>query len=152
MAMLILRKHDLDRRDFLCFSFNFSCQTTCPLWHRACRGSSLHPDGWCWQSHLWLWEMAGRYCGAWGWPVRLDQQSPVAMGWCGQPVTALFLEGCDRYMVFQGRETSGSSFGKVAASRATPFVWWWRGLVSDRQTFTTSPCQSSWPNHRGCWF
>lgn len=96
MGMLVLRKCDLnsDRRHFLCFCFNFSWQGTCPLCHRTCCGGSklvLHPAGQCWQSSLWLWEMGGRHCGAWGWPVRLVHQFPVAMGWYGPPCDRLIL-------------------------------------------------------------
>lgn len=37
-------------------------------------------------------------------------------------VTPSFFEGWGMCMVLRGRKTSGSSFGKVSASRATPFV------------------------------
>lgn len=114
---------------------NFRWLRTCSLCRRDCcvvfkLGLSL--EGWYCQSQL----------GRERWLAGTDKNTqPVGLraAFCAQQlwgdvvhlVPAWLFEGWNMYMVPQGRGRSGSSFGKVAASRPIPFAWWWRKLVPD---------------------
>lgn len=113
-------------------------------------------NGWCCQSQLGcqrclegtlkIIQPAGLEAAPCGWTTCPQN----AWGDMGHPVPAWLFESWDIFMVLQGRGRLGSVFGKVIASRAIPFAWWWKGLVLGGQTLASSVCPSSWLNHPCC--
>lgn len=97
----------------------------------------LSLDGWYYQSQVgrerWLactdktTQPVGLRTAPCGWTICAQQ----LRGDVVHLVPACLFEGWNMHMVPQGRGRSGSSFGKVAASRPIPFAWWWRKLVPD---------------------